>query len=55
PTIAFFDETGKLITRVNEYLSPSNAEAFISYITTDAYKTQKWPDYQQSYKPIGAK
>jgi len=50
PTMVFIDEKGKAITRLQEYLNPVVMEAFLSFISSDRYKTQNFQKFNQTFK-----
>ncbi len=49
PTLVFFDKSMKTITKNQQYVAPSVGAPFFEFIGTDAYKSQKWPEYQKAY------
>ena len=50
PTTVYLDENFNLLTQVAGYLQPSQLEPIVKFFGEDAFKTQKWEEYQQTFK-----
>jgi len=50
PTIVFLDEESKKITYVPSYLSPTDLDGILKYISDDHYLNTKWPIFQGTFK-----
>ena len=50
PNLVFFNEKIQLITNVPGYKTPAELEVILQYMADRAYETQKFPDYQQTFK-----
>jgi thioredoxin-related protein len=49
PTVVFFDDKMKPITKVQEFLPPDKAAAFLEFIASDGYKTRKWAEFFEEW------
>lgn len=52
PTIAFLDETWKIIQSIPNYQSEIKFEQIITYFGEDFYRITPWSSYQESYTPL---
>lgn len=55
PSTIVIDETLQVLDIVPQYLSPATLAPVLRFYGGNAYKTQKWPDFQKSYsekKPL---
>lgn len=50
PTIVFLDEESDKITFVPSYLSPTDLDGILKYISDDHYKNTKWGIFQSTFK-----
>ena len=50
PSFAFMDEQMNMITVVPGYRKASEFEAILNFIGSDAYKTQKWEEFNTSFQ-----
>jgi len=49
PSIVFLDEKGQMIQPMQGYIKAKQFDQIIKYLGEDAFKTQKWEDFQASY------
>ncbi len=50
PSFVFLDENLKKVTTVPGYRKAPEFEAILNYIGSDAYKTQKWEEFNMTFK-----
>ena len=50
PSFAFMDEDMNMITVVPGYRKAPEFEAIMNFIGSNAYKTQKWEEFNASYQ-----
>jgi len=48
PSLVFFDDNAKLITRIQHYMTAEQLSPVLKYYAEDAYKTQKWTDFEKA-------
>jgi thioredoxin-related protein len=49
PSYVFLNPDQSVITAVPGYYAPDQFEPLLHFLTTDAWKTTKWPDFQKGF------
>ncbi len=49
PSMVFFDEDMKFISKANQYLTPESMRPILKYFAENIYKTQPWDVYYKAY------
>ena len=50
PAFLILDENGKVLEKINKYMTPENIAPILHYYGDDKYKTQSWEKFLVNYK-----
>ena len=50
PAFLILDENGQLLNRTQVYVTPERMEIILAYYLNDAYKTEKWTNFEKTFK-----